>query len=353
MNLFGKRITLHEAVGDVNLKKARRFIKKGADVNLPNEQGLTPLHIACGFGGPMPYGGVKEFMNRLDEKFLHDTIEMRTLLLDHGANINAVQSPDVPGSSGFTVLHFACSHLADLKVDIIRFLVERGADVNAKSKEGHTPFYYIIRNGLDELVDVFKEHGAVIDVETQHMIDRRAEQEVYKASIDPTSDLRIDRAEMNLSDMWEMKNKITKPLFVALVKTNDINAVNMTRGQKILLTTEELRQEVNNAGFEHYFFDVEGDHAPIALESLVALGANDVHTLLKEAMELLALDDYPRDRRVRWEVLNKIPQKVKERWDELDSRFYDLEQQIEDLQANYIRGHIDEFFRGSENMPQR
>ncbi|GMF19216.1 unnamed protein product [Phytophthora lilii] len=75
------------------------LLSKGADANLPNENGQIPLHY-------------------------HRVII--ALLLDHGAKVN---TRDVGGN---TPLHLAISEGYD---DIARFLIENGANPNAKNND--------------------------------------------------------------------------------------------------------------------------------------------------------------------------------------------------------------------------
>ncbi|OQR90849.1 ankyrin 2,3/unc44 [Thraustotheca clavata] len=79
------------------------------DVDTPQEMGWTPLHIAV----------------------LHNQAAIAACLLEHGADINAVEN-----EMGGTPLHVA----AEMgNKAMVQFLVEKGAHVSAKLKDGSTP----------------------------------------------------------------------------------------------------------------------------------------------------------------------------------------------------------------------
>jgi ankyrin repeat protein len=63
----------------------------------------------------------------------HQRTEIARLLLDHGAQVNAVNK------SQYTALHFAMLPQESLNMELLELLVERGGDVNARSKEGNIP----------------------------------------------------------------------------------------------------------------------------------------------------------------------------------------------------------------------
>jgi ankyrin repeat protein len=87
----------------------KRLVNEGANVNLQNKYGCTPLHVAC---SRQP--GLVEF------------------LIERGANVNA------QNNYGSTVLHYACEY----QPSIVELLVKNGANVNIQNTFGYTPFYF-------------------------------------------------------------------------------------------------------------------------------------------------------------------------------------------------------------------
>ncbi|OGP52762.1 MAG: hypothetical protein A2Y65_03625 [Deltaproteobacteria bacterium RBG_13_52_11] len=100
---------LFSAVEKNDIQKVKELIAKGADVNVKEEHGNTPLIKAASRG----------------------YTEIAELLIAKGADVNAQN-----WSMGNTPLILAASwgHTGTTKL-----LIAKGADVNAKAKDGQTP----------------------------------------------------------------------------------------------------------------------------------------------------------------------------------------------------------------------
>jgi ankyrin repeat protein len=99
----------------------RLLLDHRADPNIPTLAGATALMSAAGIGWVprQTYTEPKESI-----------LEAVKLSVEHGADVNAVNS------KGFTALHGAAYRGLD---DIVQFLVQKGARLDAKDSEGRTP----------------------------------------------------------------------------------------------------------------------------------------------------------------------------------------------------------------------
>ena len=107
--------------GDV--EAVRLLLQHGANPNLPNIQGITPLMAAAGLGS-------NEIDTRGRFKTQPDQVASIDLLVKAGADVNAHDS------RGQTALHGAALFGYD---DVIKDLVAHNADINAKDAKGMTP----------------------------------------------------------------------------------------------------------------------------------------------------------------------------------------------------------------------
>ena len=124
---------LAAARADIDLM--RTLLAAGADPRLATEEGTTPLMAAAGLGAKGPRSPA-ERKNALDAV---------RLAVELGNDVNAV------AAGGRTALHGAAYTGAN---ETIQFLVERGANLNAKDKYGQTPLS-IASGDPERLVDPF------------------------------------------------------------------------------------------------------------------------------------------------------------------------------------------------------
>ena len=104
------------AVKEGNEASIRALVAAGADVNLGERSNSNfPLRAACA----------------------HNRPDIVRLLLELGANVNATSS------EGITALHWVC-HTGNLPVAHI--LLDHGADPNAGNRQASTPLHYLCTN---------------------------------------------------------------------------------------------------------------------------------------------------------------------------------------------------------------
>ena len=105
--------------GDVAVMKL--LLKHGADPQIPTFSGTTPLMAAA---------GVNWVVDQTYDEGAAALLEAVKFCVELGMDVNAVNS------MGLTALHGAANRGSD---EIIRFLVQQGAKLDAKDAEGRTP----------------------------------------------------------------------------------------------------------------------------------------------------------------------------------------------------------------------
>lgn len=83
--------------------------------------------------------------------------EMIEFLIEHGADVN-VKDPD-----GKTPLHYIFLETTEL-TDTAKFLLDNNADINAEDFEGKSPLYYVLKHnsGMDTAMELVTKYGAKI-----------------------------------------------------------------------------------------------------------------------------------------------------------------------------------------------
>ncbi|XP_034949607.1 putative ankyrin repeat protein RF_0381 [Chelonus insularis] len=140
---------LHNAVRSGEIKIVRLLLENGANVNLRNENGITPIINAA-------------WKNNLG---------MIKLLLKYGADVTNADS------SGRTVLHFTIMGCIDhiytsltfcmdrTKAKIVKLLISKGADVNVQKYDTNSsPLHFAAWLGIPDTIQVLLAHGARMDL---------------------------------------------------------------------------------------------------------------------------------------------------------------------------------------------
>ena len=154
------------------------------------------------------------------------------------------------------------------------------------------------------------------------------------------------------------KEASSKPDFIKLIQSEDTNnsiiAIDnyisalcdygnkidvLTTPQKYFFFNQNLEREVNNGGFSQYFLNSSGDFALHTVDSLIAIGAEKTALLLKTAMSNFPEGNVPESRNERHKI---FPEKD-DKWDKLDEIFYQYQDDLNTLNLEYIKKHIEQF----------
>ena len=161
------------ALNSNNEELAKFLLDKGADFKIKGNDGATALILACGVSPEISKllvskgadihaltdKGLGVFsqcitmgMMRGNEKITPDFAEY---LLSKGANID--EKNTVGGYKGYTPLFWAILYG---ETDVVKFLTDKGADVNAVAENGKTPLSVAGEAGSEDIVEILKSHGA-------------------------------------------------------------------------------------------------------------------------------------------------------------------------------------------------
>jgi serine/threonine protein kinase len=132
-----------------DLKSLRRHLDRGLDVN---------ANVAIKYGGS--HGDSIESGSLLHCAIEHRQIEIIKELLDRGADINSLNS-----DSSSPIYHAidSCCHTDDMKtaeMKIVSLLLEKKANINIKDRDGRTPLRLAAEKLNHSLFDKLVKHGA-------------------------------------------------------------------------------------------------------------------------------------------------------------------------------------------------
>lgn len=209
----------HEAVRHNHFEMLDAMLKKGVDVNVTEDQpkvaGTTLLHTACAYGFPkivqmlMEAGADDTLMNVEDETAAHVAVSRKIRFKEIRQEeriemIRALNNVDIPGKGGRTPLMLAQDYdmhasyyltpvLIEKGADasrtddngnsalllheewscdknVVKALVNAGADVNARNKDGNTPLHLALKNGNGEVARFLIKKGADCNVPNEKQV---------------------------------------------------------------------------------------------------------------------------------------------------------------------------------------
>ena len=136
-NVWG-HTALYEAATWHKPQIARLLLNHGADVNVRNNGGSTPL-----MGAVWPWPEDTE------------AVETLSLLLSHGADVNAV---DQRGKTALIHLLQDKQHEAG-HAEIVRLLLAYNAETGIVDSDGNTALSFSVSRGLKDVVTLLKQAG--------------------------------------------------------------------------------------------------------------------------------------------------------------------------------------------------
>ncbi len=152
-----------------DLETAGLLIRAGAKVNAANEYGVTPLSLACTNrsaamverllqAGADPNAALWTGETPVMVCARTGNVETVKLLLSHGADLNAKETQQEQ-----TALMRA---VAEKHPDVVRALIDRGADVRARSKDGFTALLFAGQQGEVASAKMLLAAGADVNERT-------------------------------------------------------------------------------------------------------------------------------------------------------------------------------------------
>jgi ankyrin repeat protein len=125
INVAPGSTALYRAVRAIDLASVKLLVEAGANPSLGLTDGSTPLIAAAGLGAPR--GGDEEVTEAGDR---NDPVDVMKVLVDKGANVNSAND------AVMTPMHYAVQSGVDR---IIEYLASKGGRFDIKNKQGRTP----------------------------------------------------------------------------------------------------------------------------------------------------------------------------------------------------------------------
>jgi ankyrin repeat protein len=218
------------------------LLANGANINNVNDAGSTALHSAAG----------------------GHFVEIVKVLIEKGADVNAREIVD-DKNKGETPLHLAVAFdsvkfgLSEYDtLEIVKVLIEKGADVNARTSEGFTPLQLAENNHYPKVAELLRKHGGTLG----NPIESRAEP--AKPVQGPPKTIRHEIGISESPETWAERLKAKKdfralaainnskdysPAFQKFKKRDIANQILMDAGAEAV---DAIMQELDTEGVGSY-----------------------------------------------------------------------------------------------------
>jgi len=157
---------LSESPDAYDITQIRALIKAGADVDVRNKYGVTPLWIASEYGH----------------------IEVVELLLEAGSDVNAARRTD-----GVTSLMISSQKG---HIEVVKLILEAGGDVNTTERDGRTSLWSASTAGHTDVVKLLLKSGALVNAARKtngatplFMASLRGHNEIVKLLLESKADV--------------------------------------------------------------------------------------------------------------------------------------------------------------------
>lgn len=198
-------------------------------------------------------------------------------------------------------------------------------------------WYFDIWHKPVETVDELIGKNITRRNEVKKLLNRIFGKNLKKRQVDKKS---LDEI-LQLENKTEIIIEIGQLLWNKSRNDKDFESLNVI--EKNILFIEMLESQVNNGGFDQYFFNSSGEYAHETLSALEEIMAPQMAKILNSAINVFPTLPIPKDTELRRDQMKEIPDSVSETWDKLDDKFYEYPEDLAELVIEYVKANKKEF----------
>lgn len=107
--------------------------------------------------------------------------------------------------------------------------------------------------------------------------------------------------------------------------------------EKVVLLIENLEREINNGGFNQFYYNQSGNFAHETYEALKIIGADQTALIIRKANGAWPDSKVLVNQNDRQNLLSKIESKSERIWNECDAMFYEYKDDLSELLFEYVK----------------
>ncbi len=146
--------------------------------------------------------------------------------------------------------------------------------------------------------------------------------------------LSNERTDMAIMEIDEQLNEISD-------FGENLNVLNPS--QQVVIIIENLEREINNGGFNQFYFNSSGNYANETIEYLKIIGANKTSEIVEKANNEWENGIVLKNRNERQKTLKNIEKKADLVWKQCDTEFNEYQDDITGLLIEFIKKNRKDF----------
>ena len=130
---------------------------------------------------------------------------------------------------------------------------------------------------------------------------------------------------------------------LVFARYEQVGFAGLTEAEQTVHCVDWLEREVNNGGFDQFFFNSSGNTALETIPALERLGARHTAGLVRRAVAVFPGGRPSANRDEREKQMEALPGSAREAWSKLDDEFYEYHDDLAALERAYVQAHRGEF----------
>jgi hypothetical protein len=115
---------------------------------------------------------------------------------------------------------------------------------------------------------------------------------------------------------------------------------NIREPERVLATIWSIEAEVNNGGFNQFFYNSAGDISFYSAQALTAIGAHKMAAIAQKALDIFGKAGPPKNRDKRVAQLSELEEENEEYLNKLDYEFTEYPDNVQELLATYVESNF-------------
>ena len=149
-----------------------------------------------------------------------------------------------------------------------------------------------------------------------------------------------------LDEIWQLEDPSDLigelSVYIAVKCHYEENLSVLSVPERIFYTTQTLEEEVNNGGFDQFFFNSSGNLANEVVHAFTEIGAVKTADICRKAFSVYG-EEVPADRDERQDILELLNEEQEEILERCADVFFDYEENLNELNYAFVMRNKNEF----------